>query len=106
MKFFYWYRSILGRWSPCIDTVYPDKGAERRKPKLAFEPIKLEGELEKLTLEECVARWPAPPEEPDMVPANPPKPPEPDKPQDQIEPEEKDDQPDQQQSDEFAFFRH
>ena len=106
MKYFYWYRSMIGRWSPCINSVYPTKGPDKPKPKLAFEPIKLEGELENLTLQECMARWPAPPEEPQMVPATPPEPNPPQSPEIQAEPEKKDEQPDQQQSDEFAFFRH
>lgn len=76
-------------------------------PKLAFKPIILEGELENLTLQECMARWPAPPEDPMMVPANPLQPIQP-SPADQTiqpEPESKTDEP-EQQSDEFALFRY
>jgi len=77
MKYFYWYRSIISRWAPCLDSRFPSKGPDHPMPKLAFQPIELKGDDENLTLDECIKRWPAPPEEPEMVRADPPAPPPP-----------------------------
>ena len=71
MKVFYWYRSMIGRWAPCIDTRFPSRGPDHPMPKLAFPAIELKDENENLTLDECIAKWPALTEEPYMVSADP-----------------------------------
>lgn len=77
-RIFYWYRNMLGRWSPCIDSRFPEKGPEKQMKKLAFPAIELKDEDYNLTLEQCMAKWPVkPPDEPEMVPADPPPPPAP-----------------------------
>lgn len=69
-RYFYWYRSMLGRWSPCIADQLPGPGAQTRAPKIAFPAIKLEGEDENLTLMQAMEKWPVPPEEPpELAPA-------------------------------------
>jgi len=74
-RVFYWYRTTLGRWAPCLDTRFPSKGPDKPMPKLAFPAIELKGDDYNLSLTECMKKWPVdPPEEPEMVPAEPPKP--------------------------------
>lgn len=77
-RIFYWYRNMMGRWSPCIDSRFPEKGPEKQMKKLAFPAIELKDADYNLTLDECMVKWPAkPPDEPEMVPADPPPPPAP-----------------------------
>ena len=77
-RIFYWYRNMLGRWSACIDSRFPEKGPEKQMKKLVFPAKELTGDDYNLTLDECMAKWPAePPDEPQMVPADPPPPPAP-----------------------------
>ena len=78
-KYFYWEKTIIGKWTPVIaDETYLTKGPDRAAPVTAFTPVKLE---EDLTLKEAMIRYPLPvtfrkppkkpPEEPEMVPALP-----------------------------------
>ena len=60
-RIFYWYRNMLGRWCPCIDSRFPTKGPEHRMPTLAFAAIELKGDDYNLTMEECMAKWPVKP---------------------------------------------
>lgn len=77
-RIFYWYRNMLGRWSPCIDSRFPARGPDKPMPKLPFPAIELTGDDYNLTLDQCMAKWPAElPDEPEMVPADPPPPPSP-----------------------------
>ena len=77
-RIFYWYRNMLGRWSACIDSRFPEKGPEKQMKKLAFPAIELKDDDYNLTLDECMAKWPAePPDKPQMVPTDPPPPPAP-----------------------------
>ena len=77
-RIFYWYRNMLGRWSPCIDSGFPEKGAEKQTKKLAFPAIELKGDDYNLTLKQCMAKWPVKsPDEPELVPADPSPPPAP-----------------------------
>jgi len=61
-KYFYWYRTLIGRWAPCIADTPPGPSAEARAPRSAAPPVTLEGSTLDLTLDQCVALWPCPAE--------------------------------------------
>jgi hypothetical protein len=60
-RYFYWYRNMFGRWSPCISDSLPGPRAQSRAP-VTLSPVALEGVNEGLKLSECMLRWPVPAE--------------------------------------------